>query len=198
MVDNTPTAEIKAVLGLGNPGRQYADNRHNLGYMIVDRLVFLKKEEFIKGDGPFLFCRIPLKSGDLILCKSTTYMNNTGRAADKICRYFGLSGQNLLVVSDDCNLPLGKIRYRASGSDGGHNGLASIIDWLQTPKFPRLRVGIGANPSNKPLEEYVLEDFTRNEFEIVDKVIPVVVNFIIKLAAENLLSNSATITVAEE
>lgn len=198
MVDNTPTAEIKAVLGLGNPGRRYAGNRHNLGYMIVDWLAFLKKEEFIKGDGPFVFCRIHLKSGDLILCKSTTYMNNTGRAADKICRYLGLSGQNLLVVSDDCNLPMGKMRYRASGSDGGHNGLASIIDWLKTHKFPRLRLGIGANPSDKPLEEYVLEDFTGNELKIVDKVIPVAVDFIIKLTAEKPVANSVTITVAEE
>ena len=197
MVDEAPLIKISAVMGLGNPGRRYIANRHNFGCMVVDRLAFLKKEEFIRGNGPFVYCRIQSASESLFLCKSTTYMNNSGKAAAKLTDYFGIEPQNLLVVSDDCNLPLGKIRFRKSGSDGGHNGLASIVKYLKTGDFPRLRLGINQSSPDKPLEDFVLEDFALNELESVDKVISAASDFIINLAAKDLDNTSITFTVTE-
>lgn len=190
-----PTKKILAILGLGNPGRRYANNRHNFGFMIVDRLAYLKKEEFIKGNGPFVYCQVQLDSCRLILCKSTTYMNNTGRAAVSLVNYFDIEAGNLFVVSDDCNLPLGKIRYRTSGSEGGHNGLVSVVEYLQTHDFPRLRLGIGLNPPDTPLEDYVLEDFAHDELPTVEKMISAASDFIVDLAAERFDNTSGTITV---
>ncbi len=198
MVDEAPLFKIEAVLGLGNPGRRYAENRHNFGYMVVDRLAFLKREEFTRGDGPFVYCRVPMADSGLYLCKSTTYMNNSGKAAISLCKYFGIQPENLLVVSDDCNLPLGKIRYRISGSEGGHNGLASIISVFNRKDFPRLRLGVSLNPSGVPLEDYVLEDFTRDEFEIVDQVISATLGFIENLAVNTIDKKSVTFSVTGE
>ncbi|MCP4584074.1 MAG: aminoacyl-tRNA hydrolase [candidate division Zixibacteria bacterium] len=195
MVDEAPLVKIEAVLGLGNPGRRYAENRHNLGYMVLDRLAFLKKEEFIRGDGPFVYCRAVVGDRSLYLCKPTTYMNNSGKAAICLGKYFGIGPENMLVVSDDCNLPLGKIRYRSSGSDGGHNGLASIIRILHSREFRRLRLGVNLNPPGVPLEDYVLEDFDRDEFESIDQVITAAIGFIEDLAANATNKKSATFTV---
>ncbi len=198
MVDNAPLVKISAILGLGNPGRRYSANRHNFGRMVVDRIAFLKKEEFVRGGGPFVYCRVPAESGSLILCKSTTYMNNTGRAAVSLVKYFDLQPQDLLVVSDDCNLPLGKIRFRQRGSEGGHNGLDSIIKSLNTKDFPRLRLGIGANQTGEEIEDFVLEDFSSDECNIVDNVIPVASDFIFELAAQKIEKSSMTFTVTED
>jgi len=175
MVDEAPLFKIEAVLGLGNPGRRYAENRHNFGNMVVDRLAFLKREEFIRGDGPFVYCRVPIADGRLYLCKPTTYMNNSGRAAISLCKYFGIQPQNMLVISDDCNLALGKRK-----------------------DFPRLRLGVGLNPSGVPLEDYVLEDFTGDEFEIVDQVVSAGIGFIENLAANTINKNSVTFSVTDE
>ena len=194
MIEKAPEKKIEIVLGLGNPGRRYAENRHNLGYMVVDRLAFLRKEEFARGLGPFVYCRVDIDAGNLYLCKSTTYMNNTGKAAIAIKNYFGVQPENFLVVSDDCNLPLGKIRFRKTGSDGGHNGLASVIAGLQSRDFSRLRLGIGPNPAGVPLEDYVLEDFKKEEFEVVDKLIAGAVDLIPKIAAGEIENNSITLT----
>jgi len=198
MVDEAPLFKIEAVLGLGNPGRRYAENRHNFGCMVVDRLAFLKREEFTRGDGPFVYCQVPMADSGLYLCKSTAYMNNSGKAAISLCKYFGIQPQNMLVISDDCNLALGKIRYRISGSEGGHNGLASIINVLNRKDFPRLRLGVGLNPSGVPLEDYVLEDFTGGEFETVDQVVSAAIGFIENLAANTINKNSVTFSVTGE
>lgn len=195
---NAPLVKVSAVLGLGNPGCCYARNRHNFGFMVLDRFAFLKREEFVKGDGPYVFCKVPVTSGKLILCKPTTFMNNAGGAASSLCEYFRISTRDLLVVFDDCNLPLGKIRFRRRGSDGGHKGLYSIIYHLQSQELPRLRLGIRQNPPDKPLEDYVLEDFSGEESKIVNKVITAAADFIEKLAVDGLDKSSVTITVTEE
>jgi PTH1 family peptidyl-tRNA hydrolase len=194
MIENAPIDKIKVILGLGNPGRRYADNRHNLGHMVIDRLAFLKKEEFARGQGPFVYCQVEIDGSPIFLCKSTTYMNNTGKAAVAIKNYFDLTPVNILAVSDDCNLPLGKIRFRRTGSDGGHNGLASIIASLQSRDFARLRLGVGLNPEDIPLEEYVLEDFNKEEFEVVDKVVEQAVELIFKICTDHIENNSINLT----
>jgi len=197
MVDDSPNLRIKAILGLGNPGRRYAETRHNFGYMTIDRLAFLKREEFQSGTGPFTYCRVNFDDRSVYLCKSTTYMNNTGKAAIAMANFFSLRPEEILVISDDCNMKLGKIRYRVSGSDGGHNGLASIIKLLQTKSFPRLRLGIDEAPEGVPLEDYVLENFSRQEFEIVDQVIASAISLIERLVADDIENNSITLNVIE-
>ena len=189
---------MTAILGLGNPGRRYSLNRHNFGSMVIDRLAFLKKEEFIRGPGPFLYCRLQFDNSNVLVCKSTTYMNNVGRAAKAVGDLFGIAAMEMLVVSDDCNLPLGKIRYRPDGSDGGHNGLASIIDYLQSRDFPRLRLGIGMNPAGVPLEDYVLDDFAEDEQRIVDRAISTATELITDLARDGLPDESLTVAIADE
>ena len=189
---------MTAILGLGNPGRRYSLNRHNFGSMVIDRLAFLKKEEFIRGPGPFLYCRLQFDDSNVLVCKSTTYMNNVGRAAKAVGDLFGIAAMEMLVVSDDCNLPLGKIRYRPDGSDGGHNGLASIIDYLQSRDFPRLRLGIGMNPAGVPLEDYVLDDFAEDEQRIVDRAISTATELITDLARDGLPDESLTVAIADE
>jgi PTH1 family peptidyl-tRNA hydrolase len=198
MDGETRGRKLAAILGLGNPGRRYALNRHNFGTMIADRLAFLKKEEFIRGPGPFVHCRMRLDDLSVLVCKSTTYMNNVGRAAKAIGDLFGIAAAEMLVISDDCNLPLGTIRFRPDGSDGGHNGLASIISYLQSRDFPRLRLGIGINPPGVPLEDYVLDDFGEDEQRIVDKVISTATGMLTDLARNGLPDESMTVAIADE
>jgi PTH1 family peptidyl-tRNA hydrolase len=195
MIADTPVENILAVMGLGNPGRRYAGNRHNFGFMVVDQIAFLKRKEFSKGEGPYVYCKARFGRRSVILAKSTTYMNNSGQAACGICQEFGIIPQSLLVIGDDCNLLLGKIRYRARGSDGGHNGLASIIEHLQTETFPRIRLGIGAAPEGMPLEEYVLEDFALEETKTVEKAVKQTVELIETLVNEGSPVSSLTLNV---
>ncbi len=197
MIEDAPIEKerVKIVLGLGNPGRRYADTRHNVGHMVVDRLAFLKKEEFASGNGPFEYCRIEYDGNEIYLCKSTTYMNNTGKAAAAIKNYFDIAPESIMIISDDSNIPLGKIRFRVSGSDGGHNGLASVTRYLHTDAYPRLRLGVDSNPAGVPLEDYVLEDFDKDEFDVVDKMVAESMRFIENLALGKIENKSITITV---
>ncbi len=197
MIEDAPKERqpVKVVLGLGNPGRRYAENRHNVGHMVLDRLAFLKKEEFAPGTGPFEYCRVEFNGYEIYLCKSTTYMNNTGKAAAAIKNYFNLSPESIMVIADDTNMPLGKMRFRLNGSDGGHNGLASVIKILGTEEFPRLRLGIDENPVGVPLEEYVLEDFSKEEFDTVDKMVARSIGFIEDLTTGAIEIKAITLTV---
>lgn len=199
MIDPAASAEaISVVFGLGNPGRRHARNRHNIGCMVVDRLALSKNAEFVRGDGPFVYCRVSVDDTTLTLAKSTTYMNETGRAAGSLFAFSGLKPSHVLAVVDDCYLPLGKIRFRRRGSDGGHNGLASMIEHLGTCEFPRLRLGIGLNPPGVALEDYVLMNFSEAESGTVDRMIEAAVAFIPEIAGAGFARSSVTITVAEE
>jgi len=134
---------VKVVLGIGNPGRQYAGTRHNVGFRVVDKLaarfdVDVSRSKFkgVVGEGSY-------GSGRMMLVKPQTYVNLSGECARAILDFYKLEPSELLVVSDDVNLVLGRLRVRGGGSSGGHNGLESIATHLGTTKFPRLRVGIG-------------------------------------------------------
>ncbi len=154
--------------GLGNPGDQYSNTRHNLGRQAVVELARRLKKDFLPGRGHFLFCRD--EDHNLRLVISTEFMNLSGTVAVEIIEVFGIEIQDLLVVCDDFNLPLGTIRLRKSGGDGGHNGLASIIYHLGSEGFPRLRLGIGELPQDADPSEFVLSDFSPHEIELVNEV----------------------------
>jgi PTH1 family peptidyl-tRNA hydrolase len=162
---------LNLIVGLGNPGERYKNTRHNLGYRVVDSLAEKNKKDFKPGKGEFLFCEIQINEEIIYLAKPLTFMNSCGVAVVEAIDDFNLGIENLLVVCDDANLPLGKIRIRERGTDGGHKGLRSVIYQLNSIDFARLRMGTGDNPEKVDLEEFVLHDFKEEEKEKVDEMI---------------------------
>ncbi|MCX7985092.1 MAG: aminoacyl-tRNA hydrolase [Bacteroidetes bacterium] len=161
-------------VGLGNPGRQYLQTRHNIGFRILDAFAAQHQCSFELGRGSYWISKCSLKNSTVHLLKPTTYMNNSGLAIKEYLMEVNISLSNLLIVYDDIHLPLGTLRIRQRGSDGGHNGVASIIYHLQTLAFPRIRFGIA--PHNRSivseqLYEFVLSPFEKEEEPIVEMVI---------------------------
>jgi PTH1 family peptidyl-tRNA hydrolase len=163
---------VKVIFGLGNPGVKYAKTRHNAGAMVVDRIAQENGKKFrLAIFQSALLCEFKLGTERLILAKSTTYMNNSGVAVNKVLQRFDVSLNDMLVVYDDVDLPLGTMRFRVNGSSGGQKGMESIIEATKTMQINRLRVGIGMPQGFGDLSDYVLADFDRKESEIVDGVI---------------------------
>lgn len=159
------------VAGLGNPGREYEGTRHNLGFMFADDLASfcrLRQEHRLRHS---VVAEGQWKNNQLIVAKPTTYMNRSGLAVVELLRHFDLPMENLLVASDDVNLPLGQTRLRPRGSAGGQKGLQSIIEQTGTTEFARLRMGMGPAPENVPLEDFVLQDFFADELPEVEDMI---------------------------
>lgn len=153
------------VIGLGNPGRRYCNTRHNIGARVVADLAKKLRLRFRRRNR-YIWSFTPENSRRLILTKTTTFMNESGKAVAEMLSEFGIKNEDCLAIVDDVNLPFGKLRLRISGSDGGHRGLASIIQELGTEEFPRLRVGIGYPQSRSiKLEDFVLQNFSREEEE---------------------------------
>jgi peptidyl-tRNA hydrolase, PTH1 family len=156
------------IVGLGNIGRKYVKTRHNVGFNTVDCMAEKLSSDWNSGKGEYYYASANFNQQEIILLKPTTYMNNSGIAVTEAMQTFSCSLSELMVVCDDFNLPLGKIRLRPKGSDGGHNGLSSIIYHLITDNFPRLRIGIGNDFGEQSVEEYVLSKFDKNERKIID------------------------------
>ena len=176
-----PQPRLRLVVGLGNPGAKYAGTRHNVGFMELDRLaaadgVRFKSQPKLHGE----LAEVGSGNTRLRLLMPQTYMNDSGRSIRAALDWFDLAPQELLVVVDDMDLPLGKLRLRQSGSAGGHNGLRSTISHLGTQEFPRLRIGIGA-PAENPVERrqrtvgHVLGRFEPAEQPLLEQVISEVV-----------------------
>jgi PTH1 family peptidyl-tRNA hydrolase len=158
------------IIGLGNIGEQYSATRHNIGFRVADKLIDsidLKKEGKIP-EAAFFCGTIDSKS--VVVAKPSTLMNRSGTAVKKLISHFNVDISSVLVVVDDFNLPLGKIRLRKNGTHGGHNGLKSIISYVGTD-FPRLRVGIGPLPLNADVIEFVLGDFSAQEEAEVQRAV---------------------------
>ena len=159
------------ITGLGNPGSRYEKTRHNLGFRVVEAIADVRRGRW--GD-PARKCRtasVRLGGGHGLLVEPLTYMNLSGDALAPIVIEHELPPSRLLVLCDDIALPLGQIRLRASGTDGGHNGLKSIIERLNTTGFPRLRMGVGPVPPRVDAAEFVLAEFLPEEGEVVDAMI---------------------------
>ncbi len=157
---------MKAVVGLGNPGPEYALTRHNLGFMVVDLLAQRWGARWRPGRGDYWEAE-----GEALLVKPTTFMNLSGIAVRQLAERYGLEPEEILVIVDDVNLPFGRLRLRTKGSSGGHRGLESIIFHLGTENFPRLRVGIGPKPEGLSLADFVLSEFTEEERKNLPKVL---------------------------
>lgn len=160
--------QVVLIVGLGNPGPRYAKNRHNVGFQVVDRLATRAGVTFTNHPGKALACRVTLAGVPVVLAKPQTFMNLSGGSVAALVHWYHVDPlKNLLVVYDDLDLPLGKIRLRPAGGAGGHKGLSSIIEHLRTQNFARLRVGIGRPAYGEP-HRYVLEDFTPDEWTVMD------------------------------
>jgi PTH1 family peptidyl-tRNA hydrolase len=159
---------IRCVIGLGNPGPEYENTRHNIGFRVVDLLTNNTSAKWKKRWWHNYWLAQCETTNKFICCKPATYMNLSGKAVYKIVKNFGLNSTELLIVYDDVHLPLGKLRVRATGSSGGHNGLQSIINYLGTNEIPRLRIGIGEGSGNRI--EHVLGNFENEETEAVERM----------------------------
>lgn len=164
---------VYLIVGLGNPGRQYTNTRHNVGFMAVERLA-KKWRATWTAEKKFQsrMARVDQDGRRCLLCEPQTYMNLSGEAVGAVLSFYRLTPERLLVVVDDADLPFGEIRMRADGSSGGHHGLESIEAHLGTRQYPRLRIGIGREP-NAPREitGYVLGAFRGPETDVLDKVL---------------------------
>jgi PTH1 family peptidyl-tRNA hydrolase len=157
------------IIGLGNPGERYAETRHNLGFMLIDLLARKTQATVRREECRALIGRVEIENEIVELVKPQTYMNLSGEAVAGLLQK--RENAKIIVVSDDLALPLGKIRIRPKGSDGGHNGLKSIIACLRTQDFIRLRIGIQPEHPLSDTRRFVLEKFSKTDWETVEKVL---------------------------
>jgi peptidyl-tRNA hydrolase, PTH1 family len=156
------------IVGLGNPGAEYNKTRHNVGFEVLDKLAEKLSITFVSENGLYFKGEGRFKGQPVVLIKPTTYMNRSGRAVTKALAETGFSKSECLVCYDDIHLEAGRIRLKPSGSAGGHNGIADIIDKLQTRDFPRLRMGVGSDFNRGKQADYVLSPFTKQQREEID------------------------------
>lgn len=161
---------MKIVVGLGNPGAEYRFTRHNVGFRVVDELARRRAVSFDCEKYGGLIARISQNGEPILLVKPLTFMNLSGQCVARAVRYTNSDPMDVLVVADDVNLPLGKLRFRAEGRDGGHNGLKSIIQALGTIAFPRLRLGVGRSDTAE-LTGHVLGSFKPEERETCEAML---------------------------
>ena len=153
------------VVGLGNPGAKYENTRHNVGFMTADALAGRNGEPIRRVKYHALTSEAVIGGQSVLLMKPTTFMNLSGQAVSEAARFYKIPADHVLVISDDVDLPLGKLRIRKSGSAGGHNGLKNIIQQLGTDQFPRLKIGVGS----KPHPDYNMADWVLGQFQGEDK-----------------------------
>ena len=179
---------IFMIVGLGNPGRRYMRTRHNVGYEVAWR--FCERHSIRLRTKRKLRARIGMAEIDgrrVAAVMPTTFMNRSGEAVASAVGFYGVHPKDLLVIVDDANLSLGRLRIRSKGSDGGHNGLRSVIACLGTTDFPRLRLGIGKDElASRPLRDFVLGDFPRHEREVIADTIGRAVEAVDAVIAEGI------------
>ena len=160
------------ICGLGNPGSDYENTRHNIGFSILDALASQLESRFsFKQRLKSEVSLVNTQEKEVVLCKPQTFMNLSGEGLKKTMQFYKIPLKNCLVIYDDIDIPFKQFRYRTKGSAGTHNGLKSIIDTLNTNAIPRLRVGIGAPPNYYPLDRYVLSPFSQTEKKALDSIV---------------------------
>lgn len=160
---------MRVIVGIGNPGSRYKNNKHNVGFQFLDFFVKKKLLLFKASKFEYHFAEGDFSGAPFVLIKPDTYVNNSGLAVLDCINHYKVDVDDLLVVVDDINLSLSDIRIRKSGGDGGHNGLSSIIYHLNNKNFSRLRIGIGSDFESGNLIDYVLSDFDKNDFLQLEK-----------------------------
>ena len=178
---------MKLIVGIGNPGSQYTNSRHNIGFQVLDKFCEKQNLNFQPTKSNFWFVESKLNTFHFFLVKPTTYVNNSGLVVKELVENSKISLDNLLVIYDDINLDTGVLRIRKAGSDGGHNGIKSIIYHLEDDQFTRIRLGVGTPSEDQNLSNFVLSNFSKNDSETIEKKYP----FIIELIEQFIMGGSS-------
>jgi PTH1 family peptidyl-tRNA hydrolase len=179
-------SETFLIVGLGNPGREYRDNRHNVGFMMINALAVRLNLSFSRLQFKALVTSGEYRGNKFILAKPQTYMNLSDQAVVSLLNFYKLSLNNFLVANDDLDLPVGTIRIRPSGGSGGQKGINSIIENLGTQDFPRLRLGIGRPPGQMEAAGYVLQNFSKGEIGLVNEMLQRAVDAVLLFSESGL------------
>ena len=169
---------MRLIVGIGNPGNKYINTRHNIGFNILDLLCQKLNLKFRPTKSNFWLMESKLDTFHFFLMKPATYVNNSGLAVKEFVDEFGIPIEDVLVVYDDTNLDAGVLRIRKSGADGGHNGIKSIIYHLEDDRFNRLRIGVGKPYTNQDLADFVLSNFSEDEFNKINDLTPLIISLI--------------------
>ena len=159
------------LIGLGNPGREYKDTRHNFGFMLIDRIAVRLNARGMKVQSKAIVMTSAYEERKLILAKPQTFMNLSGQSVQGLAHFYKVPFTNMMILSDDLDIPFGTIRIRGSGGPGGQRGLSSILEKLGTKEVPRLRLGIGRPPGRMDPAAYVLQNFSRDEMQTLSEVL---------------------------
>jgi PTH1 family peptidyl-tRNA hydrolase len=178
--------ETYLIVGLGNPGREYRETRHNVGFMLLDRLTARLNVHFTRMQSKALVASGNFQERKIILAKPQTFMNLSGQSVQGLLHFYKLPLANLLVAHDDLDLPLGTIRIRPDGRSAGQKGMTSTIDRLGTDEFPRLRLGIGRPPGQMQAPDYVLQGFSETETPVITETLNRAVEAVLTWVSEGL------------
>jgi peptidyl-tRNA hydrolase, PTH1 family len=159
------------IVGLGNPGREYRETRHNVGFMLVDRLAVKLNARFSRLQSKALVATAVYNECKIILAKPQTFMNLSGQSVQGLIHFYKLPLTNLLIAHDDLDLPLGTIRIRPDGGSAGQKGMKSTLERLGTDEFPRIRLGIGRPPGQMQAPDYVLQDFSNSDMSVISETL---------------------------
>jgi PTH1 family peptidyl-tRNA hydrolase len=178
--------ETYLIIGLGNPGREYRETRHNVGFMLVDRLAVKLNARFSRLQSRALVASTTFNERKIILAKPQTFMNLSGQSVQGLMHFYKLPLENLLIAHDDLDLPVGAIRIRPDGGSAGQKGMSSTIERLGTDEFARLRLGIGRPPGQMQAPDYVLQDFSKGDLTIVSETLNRAVDAVLEFVVTGL------------
>jgi peptidyl-tRNA hydrolase, PTH1 family len=164
------TSPYYLLVGLGNPGREYRNTRHNIGFMAIERLAADLGIKMTKVQAKAIIGLTPFESAKLVLVKPQTFMNLSGQAVASLARFYRVPFEQILVIHDDIDLPVASIRIRPAGGSAGQKGVASIIEKLGTQTFARMRIGVGRPPGRMAAPDYVLQQFDKSEQALMERV----------------------------
>ena len=174
------------IIGLGNPGRKYRETRHNVGFMLLDRVAGKLNTRYTRLQSRALVASATIGERKIILAKPQTFMNLSGQSVQGLVHFYKLPLTNLLIAHDDLDLPLGTIRIRPDGGSAGQKGMTSILERLGTDDFPRLRMGIGRPPGEMQAPDYVLQQFSKFDLPIISETLDRAVEAVLIFATEGL------------
>ncbi len=174
------------IIGLGNPGREYKDTRHNFGFMLIDRLIVRLNAQGMKIQSKAIITSGVDKENKIILAKPQTFMNLSGQSVQGLVHFYKVPLSNILLAHDDLDLPFGTFRIRPDGGAGGQKGIASTIEQLGTKEFPRLRLGIDRPPGRMDAAAYVLQSFSRDETSELSTVLDRAADAVLEFTAKGL------------
>ncbi len=180
------TTTTYLITGLGNPGARFRQTRHNVGFMVMDRLARRLGVTFSRLESKALATKADYQGKRLVLAKPQTFMNLSGGPVNSLARYYKVAHENILVTYDEVDLPLGTLRLRPGGGSAGHKGMGSIIEKLGSQDFPRLRIGISRPPGRMEAADYVLQDFPEAEKNLLNITLEAAVDAILLFVSEGL------------